>query len=321
MFSGRKVQVGLGKETVRGTAVAPSFWIPKYEAAVDNKREYVNDEASVGVIAESTGAVVAKEWAEGEITGKIGDKSAGLILLGALGAVSDSTVETGVYAHEFTLQNGNAHQSLTIEMKDHVQQLKYALGVVESLKLSVETGKIAEFSAAFKAKKGASAANSPSYVTENLFVGRHASLKLAADLAGLDAASAINVKNVEISIEKDVEAHDALGSGEPVNFANKTIKISGNIEAIYENATDFKSPFEDGTLKAMRISLVNTDVTIGAASNPTLEIDLAKVSLQEWSRKSSNKDIVSQTIKFEGHYSLGDSKIAVITLTNTQASY
>lgn len=321
MFSGRKVQVGLGKETTRGTAVVPAFWIPKYEAAVDNKREYVNDEASVGVVAESTGAVVAKEWAEGEITGKISDKSVGLILLGSMGTVADALVETGVYSHTFTLQNGNAHQSLTIEMKDDVQQLKYALGVVESLKLSVEAGKIAEFSASFKAKKGSTSANSPSYATENLFVGKHATLKLAANIAGLGAAAAINIKNCEVSIDKDVEAHDALGSAEPVDFANKTIKISGNIEAVYENATDFKSPFESGTLKALRLSVVNTDVIIGTTKNPSLVIDLAKVSLQEWSRKSSNKDVVTQTIKFEGHYSMTDSSIASIVLTNTQASY
>lgn len=321
MFSGRKVQVGIGKESPRGTAVAPSYWIPKYDATVDNKREYVNDEAAVGVIAESTSAVVSREWAEGEISGKIGDKSVGLFLLGAMGAVADATVETGVYTHTFTLQNGNAHQSLTIEMKDDVQQLKYALGVIESFKLSVEQGKIAEFSAAFKAKKGASAANSPSYTSENLFVGKHATLKLAANLAGLDAASAINVKSIELSIDKDVEAHDAIGSAEPVDFANKMIKISGNLEAVYENVTDFKSPFEAGTLKALRVTLENTDVTIGAASHPKLEIDLPLVSLQEWSRKASNKDLVTQTIKFEAHYSLTDSKIASIELTNAVASY
>lgn len=324
MFSGRKYQVGLGKETTRGTAVAPSYWIQKNDVSVEEKRQYVEDDASVGVIVDTIGAEIGKEWAEGEVSGKVLDRSFGLFMLGALGSVAsvEKGGDAGVYDHTFSLSNANNHQSLTIEVKNDVEQKKFALGVMTSLKISAEVGKIVDFVAGFKAKKGATASNTPSYLTtERLFVGKHAILKTATNLAGLGAASAINVRSVEVSINKNVEEHDAIGSSEPVDFANKFVSVEGNIEAMFENASDFKSLFEAGTKKALRLEITNYDVTIGSASNPKLQIDLASVSFEDWSRKSGNNDLVSQTIKFKGHYSLTDAKLIQAVLTNLVASY
>lgn len=324
MFSGRKYQVGLGKETTRGTAVAPSYWIPKNDVSVEEKRQYVDDDASVGVVVDSIGAEIGKAWAEGEISGNVLDRSFGLFLLGALGSVSSAVKggETIVYEHTYSLSNANNHQSLTVEIKNDVEQKKFALGVLSSLKILAEAGKIVDFVAGFKAKKGVTASNTPSYLTtEKLFVGKHAILKTATDLSGLGAASPINVRSVEISINKNVEDHDAIGDDEPVDFANKFVSVEGNIEAMFENASDFKALFEAGTRKALRLQITNSDVTIGTGSNPELKLDLASVSFQDWSRKSGNNDLVTQTIKFKGHYSLADAKMIQIVLTNLVASY
>ena len=79
MFGGRKYQVGIGKESSRGIAVAPSFWLPKEDVTVDNKKQYVNNDSSMGVIHDSNDARIVKEWSEGEVTGKVRDKSFGLL--------------------------------------------------------------------------------------------------------------------------------------------------------------------------------------------------------------------------------------------------
>lgn len=323
MFSGRKYQVGVGRESTRGTAVNPTFWIPKFEVSIDNKKEYLNDEASFGITVDTVGAKIVREWAEGEITGQVREKSFGLFLLAGLGAVSSAeTGDTGVYEHTFSFSNTNVHQSLTLEVKNDLEQLKYPLAVLTSLKISVEASKFVEFAAAFNSKKGASASNTPSYSdAERLFIAKDCTFKTASALAGLDAAAAIKIKSFDISIEKNVEAHDILSSNEPDNFANKFVSIEGNIEAMFENLTDFKAIFEAGTQKAMRLAIVNASQTIGASSNPGLEINLPKVTFQDWSRKSGNGEVVTQTIKFKGHYSLTDAALIEAVLTNLQTSY
>ncbi len=43
-FTGKGVNVGFGKETVRGTSVAPSVWFAKTNLTYEDKMETVVDE-------------------------------------------------------------------------------------------------------------------------------------------------------------------------------------------------------------------------------------------------------------------------------------
>ncbi len=320
---GRNYKVGLGKETTRGTAIAPSIWVPKYEVTHDEKREYIVDESSIGIIAEGLSQAVVKEWAEGELSGKMGDKSFGLLLLVALGQVASAAKagETLVYEHTFSLLNSNTHPALTIEIKNDLEQLAFALGALKSLKLKAEIGKYVEFNAGFESKKGATATSTPAYTAENEFHCKHAVLKLADTLAGLDAASAVDIKSIEISIDKNIESQFYLGSIGPSEIYNKQISVEGSIETVFKDLATFRALFKAGTQKAMRIDLVNSDVTIGTSANPRLKIDMPKVYMSDWSRAGANNEIVKQTIKFKGVYSLSDSKLIEMILTNLQTSY
>ena len=63
-YIGRGESVGFGKETIRGTAVAPSVWFAKTNYTFDDKFEAVLDEASYGSAFDSTGHEVVKRWSE-----------------------------------------------------------------------------------------------------------------------------------------------------------------------------------------------------------------------------------------------------------------
>lgn len=323
MFIGRKLEVGLAKESSRGTAANPTYWLFKTSASMMTKVIYANDEASAGNIADTLGARRTFQGAEGEISGKITDRSIGLLLLGSFGSLSSATKggESIVYEHTFSVLNSNAHPTLTVEMKDDNEQKAYANAVIDSLKISAEVDKYVTFAASFKAKAGVTAANTPSYLsTENDFIATEATIKLATNLAGLGAASAVAVKSVELSIDKDSEYIKKLGSIDPSDVINQKLSISGNIEANYADIATFKTLFTDGTFKAMRIALTSA-TGIGTSSFPTIQIDLAKCSFQDWSRPSENDKLVTQTIKFKAHLSLSDSAIASCVLTNLVASY
>lgn len=260
---------------------------------------------------------------EGTIAGKVTDRSFGLILLSAIGQVSSlakSAPNASVYDHTFTMKNDNTHPSLTIEVKDDVDQKKYSNGMIESLKILAEVGQYVNFSAEVKAKAGASANNTPSYLTtEHDFISSEASVKIADTQAELDGATASAVRSIEISIEKNLEYDPKLGSLAPNDINNRQFSVEGNIEALFDSAT-FRDLFANGTGKAVRLEITGAD-TIGDSSNPKLVIDIHKCTFQDWSRPQGNDDTVTQSLKFKGHYSLTDSKIVTVVLTNLVASY
>ncbi len=321
-FIGRKINIGLGKESVRGTAVAPTYWIKQLNADIDDKFEGVISEDGIGVIEDAQDFTVVKQWAEGNIEGKVYDKSFGLILLAALGSVSSAVKsgETVVYEHTFSVDESAQHQSLTIEVKNPNEQLAYANAVLNSLELSFAPGDFLKFVAGFVSKKGVTASNTPSYITENHFIGKNVQVKIADNLSGLDGASAINVLSARVSITKDIEHEDILGSIQPNDLLNKQLAVEGELELQFDSAT-YKSLALAGTQKALRIQATNGDVTIGSTSNPDLKIDLAKVKFTEFAKSGGLGDIIKQTLTFKGLYSIGDSQMIKVVLTNEVSSY
>ena len=71
----------------------------------------------------------------------------------------------------------------------------------------------------------------------------------------------------------------------------------------------------------MLIDIKNTDVTIGASSNPELAITLNKVHFDDWSRKSANDSLVTQQVKFTAHLDVTAGAAISAVLTNTKVSY
>lgn len=320
---GRRIQVGIAKESSRGTAEsAATYYLPVAEATLDEKDSKVLDEQSIGVIEDSIGSVIAKQWVEGQIKGQIGDKSFPLILLAALGSLSSGSVSDSAYTHTITVQQGAQHQSLTFFIDDPIgaQDYKYALGVIDSLEINAALGQFVTFTANVRSKKGATATLSPSVSVENKFLAKHVTLKLASDLSGLGAASAISIKGLSLKITKNVEDDDVLGSATPADFLNKQLMIEGTIEAMWQGDSDFRTAFMANTAKAVRITLTS-DTLIGSTSVPKITIDLAKVSFMELTRPIVLNDMVKQTVQFRAHYSTGDSKMITIDAINAVSSY
>ena len=323
---GRLFQIGIGKETTRGTALSSAgFWIPFSELSLDEKDTKLFDEESYGVIEDSVSATIAKQWAEGTLKAPIGDAHFGLILLCALGQMSTTlhSGETTVYDHTVTVQQGAQHQSATLFLHDPLSGVdyKHALGVIDTLEIQFDLGKFVTYSAKVRAQKGASATLTPSTTAENRFTHKYLTFKTAANLAGLSAGTAIAIKSLTLTITKNLEDDDVLGSITPNDFLNKQFVIEGKLEATWQNETDFKTNTLAGTPKAIRIQLINTDVTIGTAANPNVTIDLAKATFTEITRPIQINDVVMQSVSFKAHYSSSDAKMITALITNLIASY
>ncbi|MBI2025416.1 hypothetical protein HYT04_01350 [Candidatus Kaiserbacteria bacterium] len=323
---GRLIQIGIARETTRGTSPASAtYWIPHNEFDIFEKDTKITDEQTRGVIEDSVGQSIVKKWAEGGLKAPIGDRHFPLLLYGIFGTLASSVKsgETLVYDHNISVQQGAQHQSLSLYIDDPLggQDYAHALAVLASLEIAYEQGKFVDYAANFKSKKGATATLTPSTTAENRFLPQHLTFKLASTQAGLDAAGATVIKSLSLKIEQNIEDDDVLGNSAPADFLNKQFAIEGTLEAIWQNETDFKNAALAGTAQAMRIDLVNSDVTIGTASNPRVKIDLHSVVFKEITRPVRINELVKQTVSFKAHYNTTDSKMASVLCNNLVSSY
>ncbi|MDP9370526.1 MAG: phage tail tube protein [Chloroflexota bacterium] len=319
---GRLMAVGLGKETTRGTAVAPSFFIPQTEFSVMDRDEKIMDTSALGRIEEAHDGDQDHQWAEGSLAGVIRDRSFGLILLAAFGQVSSALkgAETVVYNHDFSVANTNTHPSLTIAAKDANEDLRMALGMLSRLEIRAELGGYLTYTADFIAKKSAAATNTTSYTVENKFRPQDLTLKVADTVANLGAATATQITSLTLTIEKNTEADYALGTHDIVEIFNKQFTTSVAFTARY-SSTALKDLVFNGSKRAMSIAVTRSDITIGTASNPAMTFTFRPGFFNSWSKEGGLDDILSQNIEYSGLYSTSDSAELTATLTNTVTGY
>lgn len=320
-FIGALCNIGFKKEAVRGTAeTSATYYIPKTSFSYDDKVSSVIDEATIGVIEDSVGQKVYHKSGEGDIEGKIGDKSIGLLLLALFGTDTPAGPTDSAYSHVYSILQSAQHPSLTIFQDDPNQDYKYALGVLTKMEISIVLEKFAMFKASFKSKAGATATLTPSYVAENSFLPQHGSFKIADTQSGLTAASATNIIAVKLNFEKNVEEYNVIGSVDPSDIYNKQFAVEGEIEMLYDD-TVFTALKTGDTEKAIRIALTNSDVLIGATSRPSLTFDFHSIKVSEATRNFGNSDLTTLSVKFKAFYKIADSKMVTCTLVNAVASY
>lgn len=319
-FIGSRIDLGIGKETVRGTAVAPGYWLRPSEFSVDERVIKSLDESSRNLIEDSIDSQVVGKFAEGSFSLPIRDKSFGLLLLSMFGSVADATVETGVYDHTYSVQQSNQHQSLSVHLKEANAGKDYALSMLTEMEFAVELEKHAMAKFGFRSKGGASFSRTATYVSENIFLPTMGDVRFAANLAGLGAASAIKIRQISLKVSKNVEDDRALGDANQQDILNRQFQAEGEITLVYDDQS-YVTNLNGNTAQALRVDLTNTGVTIGSTSNPRVRFELAKVLLEEVSRSFGKGDIVLQTLKFKGFYSESDSSMISAVLRNTVASY
>ena len=324
-FIGRLVDIGIGKETVRGTPVAPTFFIPQVSLTFDEMIQQVIDESSIGVIEDAIDANVTEKFAEGTLEGRISVEGFGLLLLAAIGDVVSTinTPETGVTTHDFKTKQDAQNPSLTIAVKEPNADKDFALAMINSLEFRVVLNEYAMFTAEFRSKVSVAGSNTPVYVAADelkIFVPQNGTFKVATNLAGLGAGTEHKIRSFTLSVAKNVEDDQVIGSVDPNDILNKQFAVEGTIEILYRDTTFIDDLLAD-TAQAMRLTLENTAITIGAVTNPKLEIDLARVKFSEVTKPFTNNDLTVQTLTFKAFYSLADSKMITVKLINETASY
>ena len=316
-YVGRRGNLGVAKESTRGTPVVPAYWIPYNSLSFDDKTVTVDQEASFGNVADSMSAHVVKKYAEGSFEADLEDKAIGLILANILGAVPSSSAGPTNYTHTYTFQNINQAQSLSLFVQDPNGQTIFPLSMIDKFEIKVEPEGIVKYSCDIRSKAGQDwTAQTTSYTSlGNKFLHQHLAFKLAADIAGLAAASALSLRSFTFTVTKNLKDFDDMGTATPGDILNQNVTIEGSIELGYSDRV-YRNYMLNGTYRSM-------DITLTYGANNSLQFQLPRVSFRSWEPSKGLDDITTEKIDFKGLYDATNALqvISTCVLKNQVTSY
>jgi hypothetical protein len=321
-YSGRIVKVEIGLEPSRGGGpanTANKFLLPKVTYSVKDRREKFKINASQGHIGENHGELPGDKWVEGDLEGDVRDRSFGIILAAFLGIPTQTTPDAT--QHTYTLTNDNAGQTCYLKVIDPNQTVLHRNVRITSLSINSKLGDKVMWKATFIGKASIPSSSSVAVISENLFSKNHFKVFLGADTDALDAASRLSIKEFNMTMERNGENDSSLGTAEPEDFLTKSMRITGDYLLNYEDQT-FKNYYLANTERAMRVQMLNNDVTIGSSDNPEFLVDFVSVFHDDWDPDRSNDEIVKQKQNFECHLDEVNGRFwDDMYLVNTQSDY
>lgn len=315
-FAGRRGKLGVAIEATRGTPVSPTFWLPYTTMSFKDTVEEAREDQGLGVIADSDSKYVVMKMGEGEVESQIYDKALGVILTGVLGAAPSSS-GSNPYTHAYTLANTNQHKSLSLYWTDPDRSDMYALAMIDNFEINVEPSGIVEYTVGFKSKTAKDwTAQSSNYTSlGSKFLHQHLSFKVAAAVGDLSAATALSLKSLKLTINKNTLFDNVVGTVEPEDILNQQISVEGELELNLEDDT-WRNYMLDGTYRAMEIKL-------NRSASSILTFQFPRVDFSEWESDFSLNEIAKQKINFKANYDAANALdiISTCELVNTQSSY
>lgn len=311
---GRRINVGLALENIRGAAQAPVFLLPDVDLSFDDMVTKVRSVSAIGRIESSEEAFVTTKFGEGEITGEIRSESFGALLYALLGDYTpDASPDGSAYTNAFAIKQSNQHQSMTLVVDDPNTKEAYALTMIDSLEIKAALDEVVKYTVGFKSlTKAGSVFEMPTLTHEAKFTKKHVTVKIATDIAGLGAAVALPAKSLTLSFNKNVMLDDILGDVDPEDILNQQLEITGELMLDYQDET-FKDYMLDNAFRALEIKFTNSDELIDDSIPYSLTFQFPYVDFEDWKPNYALDDIVTQTIKFTANVDVANSLDAVST--------
>ena len=315
-FVGRRGTLGIAVEASRGTAVNPTYWLPYVTMSFKDTIGSAREDQGMGNIADSDSFYVTMRMGEGEVESQLYDSALGYILSSLLGS-TPSSVGSNPTTHTFTLSSSNQAQSLRLYWKDPVYSLMFPLAVVDSLKVSVEPSGIVNYTVGFKTKGARDwASQTPDFTSRgNKFLHQHLQFRLASSIAGLSGATAISLKNLELTIARNTIFDEVIGTVEPEDVLSQVVGVEGTLTLNLEDDT-YRGYMLNNTYRAMEIKLLRS-----SASSLTLQFP--RVDFSEWEPDYTLNEIAKQKINIKANYDSANALaiISTATLVNNKSSY
>lgn len=322
-YSGRKIRYGVSKETSRGTYAAPTYWMRWETADIFDHATTAFNQSAIGVLDRYSGAEIMQRSASGQLAGKVTDQAIGVLLYGAFGGYAKAlhAGETVVYDHTFTEGQSNSGQTLSLTRLTPQNQTNYVNAMIGSFEIDAKAGDFVRHTTNLTAFPGATGSGAASaFVNENEFKGKHVVAAMAGDLTSLATATAIPVASVKITMNKNLDPYYVIGQDGPSDIFTQSVEVTGEFVLRYTDET-YKLLRFNNTKQALQLSVVNTDVTIGTSTHPSLVFTMPAVYLNDFKPEQGIDGMVTQTVSFTATYDLTNAYAIQAVLTNTVVTY
>lgn len=328
-LKGEQIQLGLAKESTRGTFTSPSEWLrSSVPSTVTVEKETTEIQENIGSGMASQDTIKDMIMASGEVEYNVRNRTFPLLLLSLMGNISSS--QTGdssgnVYEHVLTIEESTPeHPSLSLALaKDgNFQHFGYPLALINDTEITVGTEGAASATSSFVAQDETDQSDfTPSYPSDDyLFPHHKAKLYFADSVSNLDSADKTSFKEVSISFDNNGEENQNADELTPSNMFAGLMSIEGTFSKDYEDETQ-ADLHKSNDPKAMRLEIINDDETIGDSGNPEVTVELPKVTLESRDPDRSATDVVQEEIDFTAHFDEGQSSGGEVRVINEVQSY
>lgn len=315
-FVSRRGSLGLAIEASKGTPAIPTYWLPYVNMTFFDTIDSAAESQGMGNIADQDSFYVTMTSGEGDIESQIYDQGLGYILSSLLGAkpVSAGSAPT---THTFTLSQTNVPQTLSLYWTDPDRDYLFPNAVVESVKISVSPGGIVDYTVHFKSKTARNWTHQvPNFTSLGAkFLHQHLQFKLATNLAGLAAASAVSLKNLDLTIDRKSIFDQVMGTVEPEDILSQEISVEGDLQLNLQDDT-YRNLMLTGGYQACEIKLLGS-------ANSSLDLQFPRVSFSKWEPDMKLTDIAQQKVSLKANYDSagGNQIISTATLVNLKTNY
>ena len=310
---------GLGKESVtRGTAAAPSVWLPvAKDTEMIYKLNLVKDE-QVRDILEVFPSKAGIKDGTGKISGvDVDATNIGEILFSLMGKRADAQEgATVAYSHKFTkdstvLQN----QSYTFYVGRGLSAKQYSLGVVKSVAMKGTVDGKAKLDAdvLFQTETTDSAAITPTWVDPTPFMFYNTQIKTGG------SADITTIKDWNLTIDNQSFAKRVLNQSQDivdVVTAGK-LQVSGGFTAYFEDEAR-RTLFLAATSTTLEI--ICTGGAIATPYNYSLDINMPHILYTAYPFGEVD-GLLGAAVTFDAYYDVATSETIDITLINKTTAY
>lgn len=321
---GRDREVGLGIETTWGTEAASATWLRILDFNPSYVKEDIMDESGKGRIEAISDTDVARKSSTPTMSLILRREVAGMIFKGTLGtlATTADTPEAGVNTHAVTVKNDNTPVSFSIFYKDANTNKVITGAIINTASFQFVQNDYVKVELSFIGKSPIDDTSTPSYTTDTPFTGAMTTIKLATTVSGLSGASNVCFTEATLEFNKNASLEEfyCLGSTEPSNAVNKRFELTGTFNRVKGDDTYFDL-FDADTKQAIQFNIVDTGTTIGAATNPSVQVELAPSLLTEYGEGTGLDDVMTENFGLTGVYSDTDSKMVSAEIINETTSY
>lgn len=305
-FNGRRVSVGIGLETTSGTPVAPEYWYPHLDLSFKDVDTPLYNESAHGTIIKNNEKNTVLVEGDGSIGGKMYIKGIYYFLalvFGKKATTADVVGDISAKAHTFTLKDDNQHISATLAVKEPNLDARFPFAMPESFTITWSPDDYPRIEIPFKSQASEAASNTVAYVVDKEFLPRHATLKIANDLASLAGANELtDIKSFSLTFTKTLSPQHTMPTTTPGTITyseilNTDFEVTGTIEKNYTDTT-YRGNVLNDTTRAMRFALTDGTNKAGTTTPTSLVFDFSRVAFETREPSYGLSDISTESINF-----------------------